>query len=144
MSLHVCSHPWNVRQQELGPRGTLGSERRCRVSVVASSTVTNVPPGCDAEGRGGCAHVGTGHLSSFLLFLSTKNSSKNSLLKNYCVQGPLWGSVGDMSAFSADHDLRILGSSPASGSLLSNGSASPSPCSPPARGLTLLLSLMNK
>ena len=41
-------------------------------------------------------------------------------------KGCLGCSVGWVSAFSSDHDLRVLGSSPALGSLLSRVSASPS------------------
>ncbi|XP_034511794.1 COMM domain-containing protein 10 isoform X1 [Ailuropoda melanoleuca] len=44
-----------------------------------------------------------------------------------CFQGRLSSSVGEASAFGSDHDLRVLGSSPASGSLLSGESVSPSP-----------------
>ena len=36
-------------------------------------------------------------------------------------------SVGQASAFSLDHDLLVVGSSPVSGSLLGGESASPSP-----------------
>jgi len=45
------------------------------------------------------------------------------------------GSVGEASAFSSGHDLRVLGLSPVSGSLLSGESASLSVL-PPARSLS--------
>ena len=60
-------------------------------------------------------------------------------------EGHLGGSVGEASAFGLSHDLRVLGSSPESGSLLSGESASPSPsacCSPCL--CTWSLSLTNK
>ena len=47
------------------------------------------------------------------------------------------GSVSEASDFGSAHDLRILGSSPTSNSLLSGESASPSPfVPPPARALS--------
>ena len=45
--------------------------------------------------------------------------------------GYLGGSVSEASAFGSGHDLRVLGWSPVSGSLLSGESASPSPSDPP-------------
>ena len=46
-----------------------------------------------------------------------------------------------MSAFGSGHDLRVLGSSPTSGSLLSRESASPSASAPsPSHALALFLS----
>jgi len=56
--------------------------------------------------------------------------------------GHLGGSVSYASAFGSGHDLRVLGSSPMLGSLLSGESASPSlSASPPAYVLSLSLSL---
>ena len=53
----------------------------------------------------------------------------------------LGGSVGEVSAFGSDHDLRVLGSRPTSGSLLSGESASPSSSAAPP---TCVLALSNK
>ena len=60
--------------------------------------------------------------------------------------GHLGGSEGKVSAFSSGHDLRVLGSSPASGSLLSGESASPSAPDPPhlVHALSLFLSVSKK
>ena len=52
--------------------------------------------------------------------------------------GRLGGSVGWASAFGSGHDLRVLGSSPASGSLLSR---EPAPPTPPLPALCPLLSV---
>ena len=55
---------------------------------------------------------------------------KNKVDGIHCQQqanlGRLGGSVGLVSAFGSGHDLRVLGSSPTLGSLLSRESASPS------------------
>lgn len=51
-------------------------------------------------------------------------------IKNHDV-GRLGGSVGWASAFGSDHNIRVLGSSPALGYLLCRKPASPSP-TPPA------------
>ena len=56
------------------------------------------------------------------------------------VGGHLGGSVGEVSAFSSGHDLRILGSSPMSGSLISRESLVSLPLPP----LVLSPSLVNK
>ena len=45
--------------------------------------------------------------------------------------GRLSGSVGEASALGSGHDLKVLGSSPESGSLLSGESVCPSPSTPP-------------
>ena len=60
--------------------------------------------------------------------------------------GHLGVSDGQESAFSPDHDLYVLGSSPRPGSLLSGVSASPSPAIPslPAHARSLSLSQINK
>ena len=55
--------------------------------------------------------------------------------------GHLGGSVSEVSAFGSGHDLRVPGSSPASGSLLSGESASLWPPAPFL--LILILSLSN-
>ena len=47
------------------------------------------------------------------------------LLKPSTLRAPGWHSVVEASAFSSGHELRVLGSSPGPGSLLSGGSASP-------------------
>lgn len=63
-------------------------------------------------------------------------------------QGCLGGSVCQASAFSSGHELEVLGSSPAWGSLLNGEPVSPSPspsaCHPPARTLSSPLSEINK
>ena len=61
------------------------------------------------------------------------------------LKGRLGDSVGWVSAFGLGHNPRVLGLSPASGSLLSRKPASPSP-TPPAcvPALTAILSLINK
>ena len=51
--------------------------------------------------------------------------------------GCLGGLVGLASAFSSGHDPMVLGSSPASGFLLSGESVSPSPSAVPRRALAL-------
>ena len=57
-------------------------------------------------------------------------------------QGTWDGSVGRVSAFSSGHDSRILGLSPTSGSVLSEGSGSPSASALPSDPvLTCALSL---
>ena len=53
------------------------------------------------------------------------SGEKDTLLKH------LAGSVGKASAFSSTHDLRVLGWSPVSGSLLSKEFISHSPSAPP-------------
>ena len=59
------------------------------------------------------------------------------------MRGHLGGSVSEASAFSSGHDLRVLGLSPSSGSLLSGESASPSAPHPP-HVLSLTFSQINK
>ena len=59
------------------------------------------------------------------------------------LKGRLGGSVGKAAAFGSGHDLRVLGWSPASGSLLSREPAS-LPLSLPASLLTCDLSLSNE
>ena len=61
---------------------------------------------------------------------------------NNFLRGHLGGSVSYASAFGLGHDPRVLGSSPALGSLLSGESASPSACV--SASLSLSVSLMNK
>ena len=59
-------------------------------------------------------------------------------------KGRLGGSVGETPAFSSGHDLRVLGWSPPSGSLLSGESAFPSSLPLPfacVHALSLFLSL---
>jgi len=57
----------------------------------------------------------------------------------------LGASVGEVSAFSSGHDPRVLGPSPALGSLLSGEPASPSPSAPPpACALSWSLKWINK
>ena len=58
-------------------------------------------------------------------------------------EGHLGGSVGEASAFGLSHDLRVLGSSPESGSLLSGESASPSPSACRSPHCTLSRSLLS-
>ena len=55
------------------------------------------------------------------------------------------GWLSEVSAFGSGQDLRVLGSSPMSGSLLNGESSSPSPSAPPlACVLSLSLSQINK
>ena len=58
--------------------------------------------------------------------------------------GLLGGSASEASAFSSGHDLRVLGSSPALGSLLIGESASPSPFPYPRPQLVLSLPQINQ
>ena len=61
-------------------------------------------------------------------------------VKTESEEGRLGGSVSEASAFGLGHDPGVLGSSPISGSLLSEESASPSlSAAPPARVLSLSL-----
>ena len=72
-------------------------------------------------------------LAAFLVALKSQanNSTGCSLmhLKVHIIGSP-GGSVAEASAFGSGHDLRVLGSSPKSGCLLSRESASPSPSAP--------------
>ena len=56
------------------------------------------------------------------------------------LRGDLGGSVGEAPAFGSGHNLRVLGSSPRLGSLLSGEAASPSAYV----SASLCVSLMNK
>ena len=58
-------------------------------------------------------HIKSFHMSSWLW--------SSSLFTFFFLQGCLCGSVSWVSAFGSGHDLRVLGLSPTSGSLLSRG-----------------------
>ena len=64
------------------------------------------------------------HLVSYLVL--HKKFPKSQQFKAPTV-GHVNGSASEVSAFSSDHDPRVLGSGPTSGSLLSGDPASPSP-----------------
>ena len=70
--------------------------------------------------------------------LTDVNVKKTGLL------GHLGGSVGEASVFGSGHDLRVLGLSPALGSLFSAQSVSPSPSALPPHILARSLSQINK
>ena len=84
-------------------------------------------------------------LAAFLMALKSQanNSTGCSLmhLKVHIIGSP-GGSVAEASAFGSGHDLRVLGSSPKSGSLLNGESASPpSSAASPACAVSVSLSL---
>ena len=70
-----------------------------------------------------------------------KHSAHHRLFLKHVALGHLGGLVSYVSSFGLGHDLRVLGSRPAMGFMLSEESACPSPSAPPS---TCALSLKER